>query len=340
MKHVTIKDVAKKLNVSVSSVSKAFNGRHDIKSETKELILKVGREMGYHPNPIAKKLQQKQTFNIGVVVPEFVNAFFPEVIIGIQDILTEKGYQALIVQSNECFETELKNVQSLEQDMVDGLIISLSRETKNLEYYQSLLRQNYPIVFFNRYNEALPASKVIFDDFKWAFFVTEHLIKQGCKKIYHLSAYQHLLLARDRIKGFKKALQKHKIECSDEWIIEAGLFVEEGEQIMTDLIQNNDIPEAIVCANDKIAFGAMRVIKKAGLKIPDDIAVTGFSETPFVEIVDPPLTSVAQPTYEMGEIAAKLMLRKIENENMTPETVILNGSLNIRKSSQKNTRSS
>lgn len=335
MKHVTIKDVAKKLNVSVSSVSKAFNGRHDIKSETKELILKVGREMGYHPNPIAKKLQQKQTFNIGVVVPEFVNAFFPEVIIGIQDILTEKGYQALIVQSNECFETELKNVQSLEQDMVDGLIISLSRETKNLEYYQSLLRQNYPIVFFNRYNEALPASKVIFDDFKWAFFVTEHLIKQGCKKIYHLSAYQHLLLARDRIKGFKKALQKHKIECSDEWIIEAGLFVEEGEQIMTDLIQNNDIPEAIVCANDKIAFGAMRVIKKAGLKIPDDIAVTGFSETPFVEIVDPPLTSVAQPTYEMGEIAAKLMLRKIENENMTPETVILNGSLNIRKSSIK-----
>jgi DNA-binding LacI/PurR family transcriptional regulator len=335
VKHVTIKDVAKKLNVSVSSVSKAFNGRHDIKSETKELILKVGREMGYHPNPIAKKLQQKQTFNIGVVVPEFVNAFFPEVIIGIQDILTEKGYQALIVQSNECFETELKNVQSLEQDMVDGLIISLSRETKNLEYYQSLLRQNYPIVFFNRYNEALPASKVIFDDFKWAFFVTEHLIKQGCKKIYHLSAYQHLLLARDRIKGFKKALQKHKIECSDEWVIEAGLFVEEGEQIMTDLIQNNDIPEAIVCANDKIAFGAMRVIKKAGLKIPDDIAVTGFSETPFVEIVDPPLTSVAQPTYEMGEIAAKLMLRKIENENMTPETVILNGSLNIRKSSIK-----
>jgi DNA-binding LacI/PurR family transcriptional regulator len=340
LKHVTIKDVAKKLNVSVSSVSKAFNGRHDIKQETKELILKVGREMGYHPNPIAKKLQQKQTFNIGVVVPEFVNAFFPEVIIGIQDVLSERGYQALIVQSNECFETELKNVQSLEQDMVDGLIISLSRETKNLEYYQSLLRQKYPIVFFNRYNEELTTSKVIFDDFKWAFFVTEHLVKQGCKKIYHLSAYQHLLLARNRIKGFKKALSKHKIDFQDEWIIETGLFVEEGEKIMHAIIQKGDIPEAIVCANDKIAFGAMRAIKKAGLKIPDDIAVTGFSETPFVEIVDPPLTSVAQPTYEMGEIAAKLMLRKIENENMTPETVILNGSLNIRKSSQKNWASS
>lgn len=333
MKHVTIKDVAKRLNVSVSAVSKAFNDKNDIKQETKELILKVGKGMGYHPNPIAKKLIQKKTLNIGVVVPEFINAFFPEVIIGIQDVLIEKGYQVLIVQSNESYETELKNVQSLEENMVDGLIISLSRETKNLKYYQSLISQNYPIVFFNRYNEALPASKVIFDDFKWAFFVTEHLIKQGCKKIYHLSAYQHLLLARNRMRGFKKALTKYKIDYSDSWIIEAGLFVEEGEQIMHQLIEENNIPEAIVCANDKTAFGAMRAIKHHGLKIPEDIAVTGFSETPFVEIVDPPLTSVAQPTYEMGEIAAKLLLKKIENETMTPETVILNGTLNVRASS-------
>ena len=336
MKHVTIKDVAKKLNVSVSAVSKAFNDRNDIKAETKELILRIGKEMGYHPNPIAKKLIQKKTLNIGVVVPEFINAFFPEVIIGIQDVLIEKGYQVLIVQSNECYETELKNVQSLEDNMVDGLIISLSRETKNLDYYKYLIDQNYPIVFFNRYNEALPASKVIFDDYKWAFFVTEHLVKQGFKKIFHFSAYQHLLLAKNRIKGFKKALNKYKIDFKESWIIETGLFVEEGEKIMQKLLHENNLPEAIVCANDKTAFGAMRAIKKSGLKIPDDIAITGFSESPFVEIVDPPLTSVAQPTYEMGTIAAKLLLKKIENEFMTPETVILNGTLNIRASSMKN----
>ena len=291
--------------------------------------------MGYHPNPIAKKLIQKKTLNIGVVVPEFINAFFPEVIIGIQDVLIKKGYQVLIVQSNECFETELKNVQSLEENMVDGLIISLSRETKNLDYYKSLIDQNYPIVFFNRYNEDLSASKVIFDDFKWSFFVSEHLIKQGCKKIFHFSAYNHLLLARNRIKGFKKALDKYGIKYDKDWIIETGLFVEEGEQVMQGLIEKDNIPDGIVCANDKTAFGAMREIKKNGLSIPTDIAITGFSESPLVELVDPPLTSVIQPTHEMGEIAAKLLLKKIENEHMTPETVILNGTLNVRASSLK-----
>ncbi|MCG8306238.1 MAG: LacI family DNA-binding transcriptional regulator [Cytophagales bacterium] len=291
--------------------------------------------MGYHPNPIAKKLIQKKTLNIGVVVPEFINAFFPEVIIGIQDVLIKKGYQVLIVQSNECFETELKNVQSLEENMVDGLIISLSRETKNLDYYKSLIDQNYPIIFFNRYNEDLSASKVIFDDFKWSFFVSEHLIKQGCKKIFHFSAYNHLLLARNRIKGFKKALDKYGIKYDKDWITETGLFVEEGEQVMQGLIEKDNIPDGIVCANDKTAFGAMREIKKNGLSIPTDIALTGFSESPLVELVDPPLTSVIQPTHEMGEIAAKLLLKKIENEHMTPETVILNGTLNVRASSLK-----
>jgi DNA-binding LacI/PurR family transcriptional regulator len=335
MKHVTIKDVARKLNVSVSSVSKAFNDRNDIRKETKELILKVGKEMGYHPNPIAKKLSQQKTFNVGVVVPEFINAFFPEVIIGIQDILINKGYQVLIMQSNESYEMELKNVRTLEENMVDGLIISLSRETKNLDYYKSLIDQNYPIVFFNRYNETLPASKVIFDDYKWAFFVTEHLIKQGFKKIFHFSAYQHILLAKERIKGYKKAMNKYQLPIETTWIIEAGLMVEEGEMTMQRLIDNNNLPEAITCANDMLALGVLKCCKRNGIRIPNDMAVTGFSETPFADLVDPTVTSVAQPTYEMGEIAAKLLLKQIDNENSIPETVILNGTLNIRQSSQK-----
>ncbi len=335
MKHVTIKEVAKKLNVSVSSVSKAFNDRNDIKKETKELILKVGKEMGYHPNPIAKKLSQQKTFNIGVIVPEFVNAFFPEVIIGIQDVFLKRDYQVLIMQSNESYETELKNVQTLEGNMVDGLIVSLSRETHNLEYFKSLINQGYPIVFFNRYNEDLHASKVIFDDFKWMFFATEHLIKQGFEKIFHLSAYQHLLLAKNRIRGYKKAMSKYKIEIEPDWIVETGLFLEEGDAAMQKLIDENNIPEGITCGNDMVAIGAMRTIKRNGLHIPEDIAVTGFTETPLVELVDPPLTSVIQPTHDMGETAAKLLLKQIENDSPIPETVILNGILNVRASSMK-----
>ncbi len=335
MKHVTIKDVAKRLNVSVSSVSKAFNDKGDIKKETKELILKVGKEMGYHPNPIAKKLSQQQTFNIGIVVPEFVNAFFPEVIIGIQDVFIQKGYQVLIMQSNESYEIELKNVQALVENMADGLIISLSRETQNIEYYQSLVKMGYPIVFFNRYNDSLPASKVIFDDFKWSFFTAEHLIKQGLKKIFHLSAYQHLQLAKNRIKGYKKAMNKYNLPFQQDWIVETGLMVSEGEETMKKILDSGNIPEGITCANDMIALGAIRAIRERGLSVPGNIAVTGFTETPFAELVHPPLTSVSQPTYEMGEIAANLLLKQIEGTSTLPETVILNGTLNIRGSSLK-----
>jgi DNA-binding LacI/PurR family transcriptional regulator len=335
MKHITIKDVAKRLNVSVSAVSKAFNDRNDIKKETKEMILKVGKEMGYHPNPIAKKLSSQKTFNIGVVIPEFVNAFFPEVIIGIQDVLIKKGYQVVIMQSNESYEVELMNVKTLVEDMVDGLIISLSRETHNIEYYQSLIDEGYPIVFFNRYNDALPASKVIFDDFKWSFFMTEHLIKEGLNKIFYLAGFRHLLLARKRIEGYKKAMNKHHIAFGPDWIIETGLRVDEGERIMHQIIDGGVIPEGIVCVNDMVALGAMRAIRAHGLSIPNDIAVTGFTETPFAELVFPTLTSVAQPTYEMGELSAKLLLKQIENENMIPETVILNGILKVRDSSLK-----
>jgi DNA-binding LacI/PurR family transcriptional regulator len=298
--------------------------------------MKAAAEMGYHPNPIAKKLIQQKSYNVGVVVPEFINAFFPEVIIGIQDVLIKKNYQILIMQSNECPETELSNVKTLEDNMVDGLIISLSRESKNMEYYQGLIRQGYPLVFFNRTSDALAASKVVFDDFKWSFFATEHLIRQGYRTIFHLSAYQNLGLAVKRINGYKKAMSKYHLEVDPSWVVETGLYVEEGERVMQRLIDNNEIPEAIFCVNDMTALGAMRVIKKNGLKIPDDVAVVGFTETPYCTLVDPPLTSVHQPTFEIGQTAARLLLKQMESESyLIPETVVLNGTLNIRESSRK-----
>ena len=211
MKYITIKDVAKKLNVSISTISRAFNNKADINIGTKELILKTAKQMGYRPNPIAKKLIQRKSFNIGIVVPEFIHSFFPEVIIGAQEILFEKGYQVLITQSNECFETELKNIKSLEDSMVDGLIVSLSCETKNIDYFKTLIRSGFPIVFFNRVNNDLNASKVVFNDYKWAFFATEHLIFQGYKKIFHLKGNDNLKLSNERSRGFIDAHKKHKI---------------------------------------------------------------------------------------------------------------------------------
>ncbi|MEM9675006.1 MAG: LacI family DNA-binding transcriptional regulator [Cyclobacteriaceae bacterium] len=339
MKHITIKDVARQLNVSISTVSRAFNDKYDIRKETRAKILRVADEMGYRPNPIARKLIQQKTLNIGVVVPEFVNSYFPEVIIGIQEVLLNRGYQVLVMQSNECYTTELKNIKALEDSMVDGMIISLSSEAHNNDYYVRMIEKGYPIVFFNRVDENIPASSVIFDDYKWAYFATEHLIKQGCRKIYHFSGYQHLSLSRNRIKGYRKAMDKFCIPYTDDYIIETGFFIEEGQKAMEKLLVEGDVPDAIFATNDPTAIGAMKAIKKAGMKIPDDIALVGFSESKMAEVVDPPLTSVSQPTFEIGRTAAELLLRQINSEGFAaPQTVTLDGKLNVRESSSAKSR--
>ncbi|MDV7185900.1 LacI family DNA-binding transcriptional regulator [Lutibacter sp. TH_r2] len=336
MKYITIKDIAKKLNTSVSTVSRAFNDKADISRKTKELVLKTAKEMGYRQNRMAKNLVQKRSFNIGIVVPEFVNSFFPEVIIGAQEVLFEKGYQVLITQSNECYTTELKNVQSLENSMVDGLLISLSSETDNIDYYQDLVNSGFPIIFFNRTYKEINASKVLFNDYKWAMFATEHLIRQGFKNIFHLQGIKTLTLSRERRRGFVDAHKKHKLTVEKNQVITSGFHMEDGEKIAKQLIANNTIPDAIFAANDQLAMGAMNVFKKHGFQVPKDIAFVGFSESKMGSMVEPPLTSVQQPTFEIGKEAAKLLLDQIECESKyVPKTIVLDGELHIRASSIK-----
>ncbi|MFY0628533.1 MAG: LacI family DNA-binding transcriptional regulator [Reichenbachiella sp.] len=334
MKSITIKDVAKKLNCSVSTVSRAFNDKYDIRPETRDRILKIAKEMGYHPNPIARKLIQQRSFNIGIVVPEFVNSFFPEVIIGAQEILHEKGYQVLIMQSNESSETELKNVQTLVDNMVDGLMVSLTSEVHNLSIYQDLIDSKMPLVFFNRIVEDLAASKVLFDDYKWAVFATEHLLVQGYTNIVHFCGPEYLSLTKNRIKGFEKAHRKHRVDVGR--IIPCGLTMKDGEEEAQKLIDNNDIPEAIFAANDQTAIGAMNVFKENGYDIPKDIAFAGFSESHLAKHIAPPLTSVKQPTFDIGRTAAELLLEQIDNKGLfIPQKIVLNGRLNVRESSIK-----
>lgn len=336
MQYVTIKDIARTLNVSVATVSRAFNDKYDVKKETREMILNKARELGYKPNPIARKLLQKHSYNIGVIVPEFVNSFFPTVIIGIQQVLLEKNYQVIIMQSNECADIELKNMISLENSMVDGLLLSLSRETRHSEYLEQLIAEQFPVVLFNRVSEELPVSKVVFNDYKWAVFATEHLIEQGYRDILHLSGPRNLQLIQDRIRGFKKAMEKHGLPVTESQIVECGIFIEDGERTMERLIREGRIPDAIFATNDPTAIGAMKVLKKHGYKIPQDVGVVGFSNTQMAEIVEPALTSVRQPTTEMGRVAAELLLEQITSETPPPpKTVVLDGELIIRESSVK-----
>ncbi len=336
MKHITIKDVAKELNLAISTVSRALNDKYDIRKETRDLVLKTAHEMGYSPNPIARSLLKQCTNQIGVVIPEFINAFFPEVIIGIQEVFIKKGYQVLIMQSGESSITELENVKTLENNMVDGMIMSLSLETKNVDYYKEMIRHGFPLVFFNRVSNELETSKVLIDDYKWAFFATEHLIYQGYKKIFHFAGPAGLMFTQNRKNGFLAAHRKHKLTIDDSSIIEAGLLISDGERVMEKLINENNLPEAIFAVNDPTAIGAMKTLKKHGYKIPGDVALVGFTETKMAELIDPPLTSVTQPAHEIGRTAALLLLEQIESNGIfVPQTVILNGRLNIRESSIK-----
>ncbi len=333
-KYSTLKDIAKALNVSTATVSRALANRSDVNQETKKLVLEEAKKQNYRPNPIALRLQNKRSKTIGLVVPEFKSSFFPMVIAGIQKVMDEFGFQLLITESQESMEVERRNLRLLENNMVEGILISITREGENSDLYQELINSEMPIVFFNRVCSKVVASKVVIDDYKRAFFATEHLIYSGFKKIYHFSGPENLMVSKERKKGFLDAMKKHHLEVTDKSVLTAGVFMDKGFSAMQSLIEKNDIPEAVFCFNDPTALGALKAIKEAGLKCPEDVALVGFSETEIAQLVDPPLTSVEQPTFEMGETAARILLDQItKSPPPPPETICLNAKLNVRKSS-------
>lgn len=335
MKNLTIKEFSKIINVSISTISRAFNDKYDIHPDTKKMILEKAEELGYRPNPIAQRLIQHQSKMIGVVVPEFVNAFFPKVIMGIQSVVEKAGYQVLIMSSNESAKKELENVKALERNLIDGLIISLTKETRDISYFKILQSKNVPIVQFNRVNQKLDTPKIIFDDYTWAFKATEHLISEGYNNIYHFSGPQSLILSHSRARGYIDAMKKYGLPYDDN-IVEAGIFIEDGIETAKNLINKKIIPDAVFCFNDPVAIGAMECFKDNGFCVPNDIAFVGFTESRIAMHMTPSLTSVEQPSTEIGEMAASILLNMIENKFITDDRIItLNGVLNIRESSRK-----
>lgn len=338
-RRVTIKELAKELKISTSTVSRALADKWDVNPETRKAVLELAERWNYRPNPISLSLKQQQTLAIGVVVPEFITSFFPEVIIGIQCTLEAEGYTILISQSNESYENELQNIKNLEARLVDGLIISLTKETVNTDYLQTLLDRNMPLVLFNRVSDHIDAPKVIIDDYKWAFEAVEHLIKQGYKRIAHLTGPDNLELSQKRKKGYTDALEKHGMPIDPELIIPCGVMMEKGVIAAHRILEMKNMPDAIFAINDPVAIGAMKTLQKNGIKIPDDIGVAGFSESKMAMVVEPNLTSVEQPTFDMGRIAAELLIEQLKNkkdEAVLSKCITLNAKLNIRESSLRN----
>ena len=312
----TITEIANELGVSPSTVSRALNNHHAISKKTKKAVVKLAKKLNYQPNLLALNLLKKKTNTIGVIVPEITSYFFSSVINGIQDVVNPLGINMIIGQSNESYEEEKSIVQTFASIRVDGFLISPSSKTKNFDHFRILTENNIPLVIFDRDCEGIDVDKVFVDEYKGAFQAVEYVIQTGCKRIAHIAGQQTLSTARHRLKAYKDALQKHKIPVLEEYIVESdGFAPEHGIDPTKKLLALSNPPDAIFTINDGVAIGAMYVIKDAGIKIPDDISVIGFDDDPHSSYFKPSLSTVWQPTYEMGILSARILVKRINNNN-------------------------
>lgn len=332
----TLKDLALQLNLSISTVSRALSDSPLINKKTKSKVRRAAKQVNYEPNLIAQSLRKSKANALGVIVPELNTHFFSATISGIQDVALQKGYNVIVCQSGESYEVEMKKIQTLIASRVDGLLISLSRETNQYSHLESYFAKGIPLVFFDRACKGIDTSKITVDDHDGAFQATEHLIQQGCRRIAHLSGPPSLDISKSRLQGYFDALEKYNIEPAQELIVHASLPETDAIEQTNYLLDLASPPDAIFAFSDLVAFQAMKVVKERGLKIPDEVALVGFTNTPESTLLTPSLTTVAQPAYQMGEIAASHMLEQIDSpEKYVPREVILKTELLIRSSSLK-----
>ncbi|MDX1629926.1 MAG: LacI family DNA-binding transcriptional regulator, partial [Fulvivirga sp.] len=290
MRQVTIKDIAKELGISPSTVSRALKDHPDISPDTKKAVNKLAEELNYQPNSIALSLRQSKSNTIGVIIPEIVHFFFSTVIAGIEDVAYEAGYSVIVSQSTENYEREVMDTKALFNNRVDGMLVSVSRETQNFDHLISIYKRGMPIVFFDRICNAIDCSQVVVDDFDGAFKATEHLIKQGYQRIVHLGGPTNLEIHKNRLEGYKAALQQYGRKIDDGLIFtdHSSDDDENAREITSMLLDSTNPPDAMFAINDISALGAMRAAKERNLSIPRDFAIIGFSNWRFTALTEPP----------------------------------------------------
>lgn len=331
---ITIKDIARELKISPSTVSRALKNHPDISEETKRAVNELARKSNYQPNAVALSLKQKRSNTIGVIIPEIVHYFFSSVISGIEDVAYDSGFNVIICQSNEKYDREVVNTRTLLANRVDGILVSISKETQNYEHLYKIRENGVPLVFYDRVVPDFEADQVIIDDMEAAYQATRHLIEGGRKKIVHFAGPQNLLIGQFRKEGYLKAMREAGINVKYEWIIEADNF-EKGRTAILKFLEEKISFDGIFAVNDLTAVGAMQTLQKRGIKIPDEVAIVGFSDGRLSGITEPALTSVDQHGYEMGTIATDILLKRImsDKHEVSFEKKVLNANLIVRGSS-------
>jgi LacI family transcriptional regulator len=328
---VTIKDIARELGVSPSTVSRALKDHPDISPATKQQVRELVDRLKYKPNAIALSLRSQKSNTISVIVPQIVHHFFSSVISGIEEVAQQHGYNVMIFQSNEQYEREVVITQAIESNRAEGVLVSISKTTKHFGHFRELTDKDFPLVFFDRVCEELETDKVVVDDFNGAMHAVEYLLNTGCRRIAHLAAPQHLLIGYHRQRGYISALEKNGIEVDDDLIVKCDTIGEAAE-VVPKLMALADPPDGIFAVNDMTAAGTINALKKLKYRIPEDVSVIGFTDGLVSTVTDPPLTTVSQHGFEIGKKAAEMLLDRImrPDSGKKPYTEVIKTELVVR----------
>lgn len=308
----TIHDIARKLNISASTVSRALHDHPRISVAMRQSVKKAAAEMGYVPDVVASGLRKGKRSLLGMIVPHIDRHFFAQVISGVEEVAHGAGYHVLVTQSGESYSRESDLALNLGSGLVDGVLASVSMETKSFDHFSDIIQKGIPVVFFDRVADSISTDKVVVDDYQGAFLATEHLIHTGKRKIGHLAGPVNVGIYRLRLQGYLDAMKQHRLKVPREWIIPDTITQSSGYEAMNRMLQLKYKPEAIFASGDFSALGAMLKAREAGLDIPADLAIVGFANEPFTSLLSPGLSSVDQHPQEMGRQAARLLLERLE----------------------------
>ena len=338
-RQITLADLAAELGISTATVSRALKDYPDISQDTKKRVLELARKLNYRPNSMAAGLRKRESKIIGVIIPSIVNHFFSAVIQGIMDVAYESGYRVMLCQSGESYDKEVADADALFSSRVDGVMVSIAHGTDNIDHLLAFQQAGIPIVFFDKIpKETTDTSSVVVDDYEGAYQVVCHLIDQGYKRIAHLRGPLLASTSRARYQGYLAALKDHNLQVDESIIYGCNdITLEEGHDYAIQCLSLSNPCDAIFAITDMVAMGALTACRKLGLSIPQDVAIAGFSDWQMSSVIEPRLTSVAQPSHELGKKATQLLLKEIQaQKNDTPfehEQVILKTRLKVRDSS-------
>lgn len=336
----TIHDIAEKLNITASTVSRALNNNPRISEATKKKVLKTAKQLNYQPNHIASALRSGKSRLIGVIVPTANRNFFSSVIRGIEEIANNLNYKIVISQSYDEFDKEVQNVEALLNARVDGIIASIGKTTENFDHFEKVMNKGIPLVLFDRISNELDVSQVVIDDYQGAYQTVDHLIQNGCKRIVHFTSSQRINIYKERKRGYEDALKDHGLTIDPALIVYSNMQLEDGRRNMEEILKKKIPFDGVFSSSDYGIMGAMQVLKEHGYRIPEQVKLAGFGNEPFTSFTEPAITTVDQKSIPMGKITAETFFELLNSSNvetvakktiLKPELIIRDSSINKEK---------